>query len=385
MNHKSGSLALTLVLVLGGCSWFGGPEVEQPAALVEFKPAAEVTKVWSADIGKGPDRRFLRLAPVRNGDTLYVVDVTGSVRALAQENGKERWRTDLDLEITGGVGFGEDLVLVASRKGVVVALDGSKGRELWRAQVTSEVLAPPAVGAGVVVVQSVDGKLTGLESASGKRLWILDRTEPALSLRGTATPVILSDVVLTGFANGKIVAVNLRNGRPIWDIPVAEPQGRSEIERLIDVDIPVLIAGRFLLAAAYQGKVVAMNLENGRLLWTRDISTYSALAADANNVYVSDVRGNVVALDLSSGSTVWKQEKLTLRRLSAPVVTGNALAVGDFEGYVHWLAREDGRLLARAHAANSPVLAAPISDGATVYVTTQNGYLTALRLGARTP
>jgi outer membrane protein assembly factor BamB len=385
LNHKTGSLALVLAVTLGGCSWFGGPDVELPSELVEFEPATTIKEVWSANIGKGPDLRFLRLSPVRNGDTIYVVDIQGSVRALAIENGNERWRTDLSLEITGGVGFGEDLALVASRKGVVVALDGSNGRELWRAQVASEVLAPPAVGAGVVVVQSVDGKLTGLESTTGKRLWVLDRTVPALSLRGTASPVILSDAALTGFANGKIVAVNLKNGRLLWEIPVAQPQGRSEIERLIDVDVPVLISDRVLLAAAYQGKVVAINLESGRLLWSRDISTYSALAADANNVYVSDARGHVVALDLRSGSTVWKQEKLALRHLSAPVVTGNAIAVGDFEGYVHWLARDDGRFLVRERASRAAVLATPIADGSTLYVSTQNGYLAAFRLGPRAP
>ena len=383
MMRRAGPVALALVL--GGCSWFGGPEVELPAALVEFEPVASITEVWSVDIGTGPDRQFLRLTPARHGDTLYVVDIKGRVRALVQDTGKQLWRTDLDLAISGGVGFGDDLVLVASRKGDVVALDRTNGQERWRARVTSEVLAPPAADAGVVVVQSVDGRLTGMESATGKRLWTLDRSEPALSLRGTATPVILTDAVLTGFASGKIAAVNLRNGRLLWETPVAQPQGRSEIERLIDVDIPVLVSGRTLLAAAYQGKIVAVNLESGRLLWSRDISTHSALAADADNVYVSDVRGHVYALDLRSGSTVWKQEKMALRRLSAPAVTGNAIAVADFEGYVHWLARDDGRFLARERAARAAVLAAPIADGATLYVSTQNGYLAALRLGTRAP
>jgi outer membrane protein assembly factor BamB len=189
--------------------------------------------------------------------------------------------------------------------------------------------------------------------------------------------------VLTGYASGKIAAVNLKNGRLLWETPVAQPQGRSEIERLIDVDAPALVSGRTLLAAAYQGKIVAVNLENGRLLWSRDISTYSALAVDSSNVYVSDVRGTVYALDLRSGSTVWKQDKLALRRLSAPAVTGNAVAVADFEGYVHWLAREDGRFLARERVVSAAVLVAPIADGDTVYVTSQNGYLSALRLGTR--
>lgn len=383
MNRMTG--LLVLALALGGCSWFGGPETEQPAELIQFEPSAVISEVWSVDTGKGPGRRYLRLETARNGSTLYAADIKGRVRALAQENGKELWQTDLGLEITGGVGFGDDLVLLGSRKGIVVALEAENGRERWRAQVASEILAPPAAKAGMVVVQSVDGQLTGLESKTGKRLWVLDRSEPPLSLRGTAAPVILSDAILTGFASGKIVAVNLKDGRLLWEIPVAQPQGRSEIERLIDVDVPVLITGRILLAAAYQGKVVAIDLESGRFLWSREISTYSALAADTDNVYVSDVRGNVIALTLHTGSTVWKQEKLKLRRLSAPVVTGKAVAVADFDGYVHWLAREDGRFLVRERAARAAILAAPIADGNTIYVSAQNGYLTALRIINRAP
>jgi len=380
MNYRLGAIALTLLLT--SCSWFGSAEVDAPAALAVFKPEVAVTELWSVSTGTGPGHHYLKLAPVLHGNTIYVVDTKGRVRALAQDSGKELWRTNLDLEVTGGVGFGDDLVLVATRKGAVVALDANQGQVLWRAQVTSEVLAPPAAESGVVVVQSVDGRLTGFAATTGKRLWSVDRSEPALSLRGTATPVIVPGAVLTGFASGKILAVGLQNGRVLWETPVAQAQGRSEIERLIDVDVPMLVSGRLLVAAAYQGKIVSVNMENGRLLWSREISTHSALAADNANVYVSDARGQVVALDLRTGATVWKQDKMALRGLSAPVVTDNAVAVADFEGYVHWLAREDGRFLARARVARAAVLAAPIADGATLYVSTQNGYLAALRLGS---
>lgn len=378
-------IATSLALSLGACSWFGDSNTEAPAELVEFTATATVNEQWSIDTGSGPGRQYLKLAPVLHDGTVYAVDTRGRVRALAQDSGKELWRTDVDLDITSGVGFGDDLILVASRKGEVVAIEKAKGQVQWRAQVSSEVLAPPAADSGVVVVQSVDGRLTGLAAADGKRLWSVDRSEPALSLRGTATPVIVADAVLTGFASGKIVAIDLRTGRMLWETPVAQPQGRSEIERLIDVDVPVLVLGRTLLAAAYQGKIVAVDMESGRLLWSRDISTYSALAADRSNAYVSDVRGHVYALDLRSGATVWKQDKLQARRLSAPAVTSDAVAVGDFDGYVHWLAREDGRFLARERAARAAVLAAPVADGANVYVTTQNGDLTALRLDKRSP
>jgi outer membrane protein assembly factor BamB len=368
------------LLWLSGCSWFGGDSGEPPAALTDYAPQARIETLWSRDIGRSTGAAYLRLQPAIHRDVLYVTDVRGRVQALDRASGEPRWQTELNLDITGGVGFGDDLVLVASRKGVVVALDKAGGKEQWRAQVASEILAPPVADYGVVVVHSVDGRLTALASASGKQLWSVARTEPALSLRGTATPVIVSDVAFTGFATGRLVAVSLKEGRVVWEIPVTQPQGRTEIERLVDVDAPVLVAGRVLVAAAYQGKIVSLSLETGRLLWSREISTATALAADGGNVYVSDARGHVYALDMQTGATLWKQDKLQGRRLSAPAVVGNAVAVGDFDGYVHWLARDDGRFLVRERVAGDAVLTAPQADGATLYVVTQNAKLAALRI-----
>jgi outer membrane protein assembly factor BamB len=370
--------------VLGGCGLFGGGStVEPPAELVDFEPVARIEELWSIDSGKGPDRMFLRLAPALERDVLYVTDARGRVQALAADSGKPLWERRLNLGVTSGVGVGDGLVLVGTGKGMVVALDKNTGNEQWRAQATSEILAPPAAESGVTVAQSDDGKITGFASATGKRLWVFERSEPALSLRGTASPTMVGDAVLTGFGSGKLAAIGLRDGRALWEIPVAQPQGRSEIERLVDVDVPVLLAGRTLLSAAYQGKIVAVSLENGRLLWSRDISTYSALGADGGNVYVSDDRGQVYALDMRSGATVWKQDKLHGRRPGAPALVGPAVAVGDFEGYVHWLSREDGRFLARERVARDPILVAPLADGATVYVLAQNGVLSALRYQPR--
>lgn len=379
-------LGLAGLVLLGGCGLFGGGStVEQPAELVDFKPLARIDELWSIDTGKGPDKMFLRLAPALDRDVLYVTDTRGRVQALAADSGKRLWERTLDLEVTSGVGAGDGLVLVGTGKGVVVALDRNTGNEQWRAQAASEILAPPAAESGVAVAQSVDGKITAFSAATGKRLWVFARTEPALSLRGTAGPVTVGDAVLTGFASGKLAAIGLRDGRALWEIPVAQPQGRSEIERLVDVDAPVLLAGRVLVSAAYQGKIVAVSLENGRLLWSRDISTYSAMAADGGNVYVSDDHGHIYALDLRSGATVWKQDQLQGRRPSAPAVVGPAVAVGDLDGYVHWLARDDGRFLARERAARDPILVTPLADGATLYVTAQNGVLSALRYQPRTP
>jgi outer membrane protein assembly factor BamB len=365
---------------IAGCSWFGGESGETPAELVSFEPTARVTELWSLDTGSGPDEKYVRLTPAQGDDTLYACDTRGRVRALDRSTGKERWLAELKLDVTSGVGVGDGLVLVATRKGEVAALDKNTGREQWRATVSTEVLAPPAAANGVVVVQSVDGRLTALSSATGQRLWLVERSEPALSLRGTATPVILGDAVLTGFATGKLMAVGLREGKVLWETVVAQPQGRTEVERLIDVDVPVLAAGQILLTAAFQGKIVALSIESGRILWSREISTAMPLVADGNNVYVSDARGQVYALDRQNGATVWKQDKLHGRRLSAPAVVGDAVAVGDFEGYVHWLARDDGRFIARERPSRAAILSAPLADGATLFVLSQNANLAALRL-----
>ncbi len=371
---------------LSACSWFGGQEpANPPTPLTEFESQATVRELWSKDIGAGPQQNYLRLEPALTRDVLYVTDARGHVQALTLPGGRVLWEISLSLDITSGVGVGEGHVLVATRKGVVVALAQSNGKELWRTQVTSEVLAPPVISNGVAVVQCVDGRLHALKLEDGQRLWSIERSEPALSLRGTATPVVVSDVVFAGQASGKMLAASLKDGRVIWEIPVAQSQGRSEIERLIDVDSPVLVAGRVLIAAAYQGKIVAVSLDNGRLLWSRDISTYLPLASDGAHVFISDDRGHLQALDLNSGATVWKQEKLQNRRPSAPAVVGAAVAVGDFEGYVHWLSREDGRFLARTRASSYPVVTTPLADSPLLYVITQNGKLFAYRIDPRAP
>jgi outer membrane protein assembly factor BamB len=376
---------ILLILLLPGCgigSWLAGGEsnIEPPAPLSEFAPTAAVVARWSGDFGPAGGKRFVKLAPLLRHGTVYVSDETGVVRAYEAGGGALLWEQRLNLPVSAGLGEGEGLLLAGTRKGQVLALEPDRGKLLWAGEVSSEVLAPPAAAAGVVVIQSVDGRLSGLSAASGKPLWSLERSEPPLSMRGTAAPVIVSGVVLAGFASGKLAAVHLSDGRMLWETVVAPARGRSEIERLVDVDSPPLIIGSVLYAAAYQGKIVAISLENGRVLWSRDISTYNEMDADRSNLYVSDERGHVLALDLQSGATVWKQDKLQARGLSAPTVVGGAVAVGDFQGYAHWLAASDGSFRARHQVSGGAVRAKPAADRQTLYVATQGGGLAALEL-----
>jgi outer membrane protein assembly factor BamB len=272
------------------------------------------------------------------------------------------------------------VAVVGSRDGQVIALARDTGERLWTASVSSEVLAPPAVGDAIVVVQSVDGRLFGLSIADGKRVWLYERAEPALSLRGTDPPVLITDAVLAGFASGRLAAVRLEDGRPLWETTVAQPRGRNEIERLVDVDVSPLVFSDAIYAASYQGKLVAINPSNGNIQWSRDVSTHSGMVSDGTNLYLSDDRGYVLAFDRRTGASVWKQEALRVRSLNAPVMYADAVVVADYEGYVHWLAREDGRFIARYQIGSSPVRAPGVVAGDTLFVAGISGTLSALRL-----
>jgi outer membrane protein assembly factor BamB len=370
-------LALVVVPLAAGCA--SRAVREPPAPLAEFKPAFQVDRIWSASVGAST-KEYLGLVPTVTDATVYAAGPEGRVSALATDSGSPRWQTDLDIPISGAVGVGKTLVAVGTRDGHVIALKRADGKRAWIAMVSSEVLAPPAVSDGVVVAQTVDGRLTGLSAADGKRLWIYERSEPALSLRGTDTPVLTANAVLAGFASGRLAAIRLEDGQPLWETVVAQPRGRNEIERLVDVDVPPVVFADAIYVASYQGKLVAINPDNGNIIWSRDVSTFTGIATDGINLYLTDDRGYVLAFDRRSGASVWRQEGLHGRRLNAPVTYDDAVVVADYEGYVHWLSREDGHFLARYQAVDSAVRAPGVVSGKTVMVAGISGTLAALRL-----
>lgn len=378
-------ITVLVSLFLGGCgigSWFGrGAEVtEKPTELTAFQASVTVNKSWSQDIGNAGKDKYLRLTPVLGDDAIYAVDAGGAVSAYDLA-GRRLWRVELKHNVTGATGYGDNLVLFGTSKGVVVALEKAGGKTQWTATVSSEVLAPPVARDGVVVVKTADGKAYGLASEDGKRRWVFERTSPALTLRGTGAPALHNNLVLTGLANGKLAAIDLQSGRLLWEASVAEPRGRNEIERLIDIDARPLVSDGVLYAAAFQGAVAAIALDSGRVLWNREVSSFTDLGADAKNLYVTDAKSQVLALDRRSGATVWKQDKLGGRTCTGPTPVGDYVACADFDGYVHLLAKEDGRFAGRARVDGRGVSVTPITSGQTLFVFGQNGGLTAFNLG----
>ncbi|MGE0386107.1 MAG: outer membrane protein assembly factor BamB [Gammaproteobacteria bacterium] len=359
---------LLVVALVAGCGMtekVGGllrdkDNAEPVTPLTEFEATAQVDRAWSRGMGKGTDKLFVRLAPVADRNVIYVAERKGRVTAVAADTGRELWDTDTDAPLSGGPGYGDGLVLVGSSEGELIALDAKTGEERWRTAVSSEVLSAPTAADGVAVVRTADGKLAGFSVERGRRLWIYDRTVPNLTLRGNSSPIIVDDIVLAGFDNGRMVALELKTGKAQWEQQVAQPRGRSDLERMIDVDADPVVVGDHLYVTAFQGKVAALSLHSGEVDWTREIPSAAGLAADADRVYVTDDNSLVWALDRHSGSSLWKQEGLRARALTAPAAAGDYVVVGDVEGYLHWLAAGDGKFAARERIDSRRILSRPI-------------------------
>ncbi len=374
-------------VLLTGCGtfadpteWLAGPDVVEPNALVELQNKIQPQTVWSRDIGAGTDEQRLGLAPSVFGDRVYVADAEGRVQALSVADGSTRWQVDVDEPVSGGPGVGEGLVLLGTSDAEVIALSTETGAERWRARVSSEVLAVPAASDGVVVVHTIDGKLFGLEATNGEVRWRYEREVPVLTLRGSGSPVIDGGVAYIGMAGGRLVALRVDNGNLVWDASVTVPGGRSELARLADIDGAPLVLGGGVFVATYQGDVAAIAQESGRVAWRRSLSSYSRMAADFQGLYVGDDEGVVWGLDIRSGNARWSQDALKNRKLSNVAVLGDLVVVGDFEGYLHWLDREDGSLVARTRLGSDPITTGLQVVNGVLYVQGDGGELAAVRL-----
>lgn len=384
MNTAAKGMAAVLAAaLLGACSslpsvnpmdWFSTPSGPKPAALPALTSPQAVKVLWTAGIG-GADAFVL--SPALAGD-LYVAARDGSVARLDPANGQARWRVSAGIRISGGVGADGELAVVASDMGEVVALDAKSGTVRWRARVSSEVLAAPRVADGLVLVRSADSRIFAFGAEDGRRRWVYQRAPTALIVRTPAGMTVHQGAAFVGFSGGKLVALALTNGGVRWEATVALPKGANELERVTDIVGDPAAQGREVCAAAYQGRVACYDVQNGNQLWARDLSSLTGVSFDARFAYVSDDKGAVHALDRGNGRSVWRQDRLGNRRLSQPIPLGTEIAVGDFEGYVHFLARDSGTFVARHATDGSAIRAAPLRLPAGFLVQTANGGLFAL-------
>lgn len=370
---------LAVALLAVGCSSNSKKELP-PAELTKFTEEVVLKKQWSRSIGDGQGESFNMLVPAIENDRIYAADVTGVVMALDRMNGDVIWKKDLDLPVSGAVGVGYGLVMLGTLKGEVIAMDASTGEEKWRVRVTSEVLAPPATNGDVVVVQTQDDRVIALDASTGDRRWIYESTPAVLTLRGTGAPIVTNRLAVAGLSTGKVVALDTQNGVPVWEQRVAVPQGRSELDRVVDIDGGLLLSGGVLYVASYQGRVAGLELESGRVLWQRDASSYAGVAQGFGNVYVSLASGTVEGIDERSSSALWSNDSLARRQLSAPEVFSSYVAVGDLEGYLHLLSQVDGRFVGRERIDSDGLRARPLVVGDMIYVFGNSGKLEALTI-----
>mgnify|MGYP000444469570 CR=1 FL=1 len=380
------TLGLALVSMLTACSsmtsWFEDDVyVAPPAELVEFTAEFEPEIVWKKNTGNGAGDDYSDLATLIQNEMAVAIDYEGNVSSYEVLTGRQLWKTDLDVPVAAGVGGGNGLILVGTQEGTILALDETNGHLLWKKQLSSEVLAPPKAAMDVVVVRTVDGRMTGLSTSDGNILWAYQRTVPLLSLRGASELVLFDDKVVAGYANGKLVALSIADGNVIWEESVAVPRGRTELDRLVDIDSAPVIENGVVYVVAYNGRLAALSLDSGRLLWSREMSSRSGLDVDSGDtVYVSDYTGYVWALQDGSGDALWRQTRLLRRKITAPVIVGNYVIVGDLEGYVHWMSREDGRFVTRVRVSKEAIRSKPVVKDDLVFVTASDGTLTAFRI-----
>jgi len=393
---KRVAVVAMLALALSGCStvkgWFAGKDAEakklqEPAELVKFEPTVKIEKLWSVGLGKGERRVGVRQGPAVADGRVYAAAITGGVHALDLQTGKQVWEWEPTkekkkpkLRLSGGPGVGDGLVVIGTLDGQVFALDATDGSEKWKARVPGEVISAPAVANGMVYVRSNDGRITALDQSNGTQRWFNPRELPALTVRGNAPVVTGPGVLFIGNDDGTLAALVAADGRTLWDQVVGSPEGRTELERMADVDGAPVLEGNNLYVTSYKNETIAIEGPTGRPLWSRDHGGAGGVGLTSSYVVVTDPQSGVFGLDKQSGAASWSQTALARRQLTGPGIQGDYVVVGDLDGYVHWLQQSDGALAARAKAGGDPIKAQPIVADGIVLVQNVEGKLTAFRL-----
>ncbi|MCP5093864.1 MAG: outer membrane protein assembly factor BamB [Gammaproteobacteria bacterium] len=372
--------------LLASCGIFGDEDEDlEPKELVNFQQTLKVKRLWTASVGG--ESEFLRVAlrPAGDGNRIYAAGYDGAVSAFDPVSGKQIWRTKLRTELTVGPGVGEGRVIVVSRDGFAMALDAASGDLQWRVDVQGESLARPIVSGETVLLQTIDNRMRALSIYDGRALWSLEQSTPSLTMRGSADPVLVGSTVVGGFDNGRLVAANVETGDVAWESLLSPPKGRSDLDRLSDIDGPIAVVGPDVYAAGYQGRIAAVASESGQVLWSRDISSYAGVSADWNSVYTVRDGGEIVALSRRDGNELWRNSDLLRREPTLPVAFHTTVAVGDFEGYLHFFSNLSGEPVARVKLGGVAITNAPVVVANRLYVQSDSGKLAAFEVIADRP
>ena len=421
--------------------WFAGKDAaakkaQEPAELVKFEPTIKVEKIWSTEVGKGERRHGVRQHPVVADGRVYAAAASGSIYALDLQTGKKIWEYEAKNErkarlasvddvpsqvssesreglskqelatrkerlrnekqqrkerealaknrplprFSGGPSVGDGLVVVGSLEGEVIALDAATGTEKWHARVPNEVISSPAIAQNMVFVRSNDGRVTAFDAATGERRWFHEQEAPTLTVRGNAPITAGPGVVFIGNDDGTLTALAMQDGRELWQQTVSAPEGRTELERMADVDSAPVLEGTTLYVTSYKNVTLAIEGPTARTLWSRDHGGPSNMGVSSALVVVADNAGTVWGLDKTSGAAMWSQAAMARRSLTGVAIQGDYAVVGDYKGYLHWLSLSDGKLVARERAGRDALVAQPVVADGILIAQNTHGDLTAYRI-----
>ncbi|WP_411726001.1 outer membrane protein assembly factor BamB [Methyloglobulus sp.] len=400
-THPLTILPLLVALMLSGCATFdtvsesisgikdyftgGADNADPPSALVEYTPEIQAELLWKESVGVGTDGQTLKLVPAIGNGRIYAADRDGLAQARDLSTGNLAWEVEIEDEngeevhFSGGPGLGVGAVILGTNDGEVIALNIENGALLWKTSVSSEVMSVPVVADGIVIIRTTDGSVIALNEKTGQKSWSYEHNVPALTVRGTGAPLNIEDTLIEGYDNGKLMALRLEDGKYVWESSVTIPKGRSEVERLVDIDVDPIESRGVIYTASYNGGSAAVSILDGDVLWRNEaVSSHTGLSQDEQYLYISNSEGHVLQLDKRTGSSLWEQKDLHGRKLTAPAVYQGYVVVGDIEGYVHWLSSTDGRQMGRVQVAGEAIDAKPVVVGDTVYVYAKDGTLAAL-------
>ena len=348
-------------LALSGCGVFSDkPTGLQPKPLVDIKQQVKTSITWQLNTKAETTDNYFKLTPKIINNKIITITPKGVISAYQLGSGKLLWTNKTKKSLSGGPGVGKDLILVGTLDGELLAYSQDDGQLQWTAEASSEILSTPQVSEDLIAVRTVDGRVAGYDLATGERLWIYDREVPTLSLRGNSTPIMIDGAVISGFDNGWLVAINGINGKPLWEKQIVEPRGRSDLERMVDLDADMIQVDDSLYVSSYQGRTVALNLYSSEIKWSRRYASHTGFSVDNDALYLSDESSHLWAFDRNTGSSLWKQEKLEGRQIGAPVVAGDMIAVADYQGYIHWFNRDDGKLIGRTKTVKKVGIRTPL-------------------------
>jgi len=374
------AIAFSTVLV-SGCSIFGADDELKPAKLKNFEQQVELSTVWTEKSASANKNYWPNLQMAASDKALFTADHSGLVVALDVQTGQQQWSVDLDLPISGGIGYGAEKLVFGTIEGQIYALNAKDGSLLWSSSVSSEVLSSPSVNSKIVVAQSIDNRLYAFDAETGTELWQHDAGAPILSVRGNSSSMILNNMVIAAFDNGKLIAFNTENGSLLWETRLALPKGRTELERMIDIDGQPILVGDIIYSVSYQGRLGALTRGTGRHLWFQDSSSHHSPAHSRGKLFVTEAKNHVVrAFKAGNGEELWNNNQLEYRELTGPVVFGDSIAVADAEGYLHLLDSDTGVVVGRTKVGGGGVSADLLVVAETLLVQSNNGSVSAFKI-----